>query len=598
MRGYTGKILKIDLNKRNYEVEKLSEHLARKLIGGKGFGAYYLYKLTQTDIDVFSPENPLILAAGPLNGTRVPMTSKVGFFFKSPLTNGYGESIVGGSLPKYPKWVGYDVIIFLGKAEKPTYIVFGEDDIEFRDANYLWGETIDKTDESLRKEFGSKASIVAIGPAGENMVRFAAIGVDKWRQAGRAGGGAVMGSKNLKALVFVSDDNWIEAAKPEELQQLVEEIIELRKKSIGAKRLNEYGTAAMAALANETGFFPSLYWTQGFLDGWENIGPDAVKSILRHPYGCWYCFISCGRYVSVDTKCGRIEIDGPEYETIYAIGGLFGIRDLGGLVYLNYLADIYGMDTITLGNVLGFAVEAYRKGKIDYKIEFGDVESAAELIKMIAYRKGIGNILADGVARAAKVLGLEDIAIHVKGMEPAGYEPRTLKGMSLAYAVSPRGACHLRMMAYYVDIRGLAGPPDELSERKIAKLIEFEDFMTAFDSLMICKFGRDIFSLEIMWKLLNAVTGFDISYEEFRKALERITLLTRLFNEREGFDRERDNLPERFFREQLSFKNQVRKLEKEEFERALEIYYKMRGIRQDGRISEEKKKELELCNIL
>ena len=595
MKGYTGKILKIKLREKSYEVEKLSEGLARKFIGGKGFGAFYLYELAKPNVAPLSPEQPLIFAAGPLNGTKIPLTSKVGFFFKSPLTNGYGESIVGGSLPKYPKWVGYDVVIFLGKAEKPTYIVFTEDGVEFRDASELWGRTIDETDDILRKEFGYKASIAAIGPAGENLVHFAAIGVDKWRQAGRCGGGAVMGSKNIKALVFISGNNWIEPAKPDELNELIGEIIKIRKKSGGVKRLHEYGTAAMAALANEVGFFPTMYWSKGHFEAWENIGPDAVKSVLKHTHGCWNCFIACGRYTSIDTKWGEIEMDGPEYETIYAIGGLFGVSDLKGLIYLNYLADIYGMDTITLGNVLGFAVEAYKRGKIDYKINFGDVESAIELVKKIAYRKDVGNILADGVAKAAKKLGLEDIAIHARGLEPAGYDPRVLKGMSIAYATSPRGACHLRMMAYYVDLRKMAGPPEELSERKITKLVEFEDFMTAFDSLMICKFGRDIFTLDRMWKLVNAVTGFDMSYEEFRRALERVTLLTRLFNEREGLYR--DSIPERFFKEPLSFKEQERKLSKDEYELALKIYYEKRGISEDGRLKEEKKKELGLDRL-
>lgn len=595
MKGYTGKILRIDLSSKSYEVEKLSEEIARKFIGGKGFGTLYLYKLARSGIDAFAPEQPLIFAAGPLNGTRVPMTSKVGFFFKSPLTGGYGESIVGGSLPRYPKWIGYDAVIITGKSDKPVYILFTEDGIEFRDAMELWGRTVEETDNILRKEFGNRASIATIGPAGENLVYFASICVDKWRQAGRCGGGAVMGSKNLKALVFVSNDNWIEPANPAELESLVQEILEARKKSAGVKRLHEYGTSAMTILANEMGFFPTLYWSQGHFSGWEKIGPDAVKSVLKHVYGCWNCFIACGRYVSIRTKWGRIEIDGPEYETIYAIGGLFGVSELEDLVYLNYLADIYGMDTITLGNVLGFAVEAYKRKRINYRIDFGDTEAAVKLIRKIAYREDIGNILADGVFRAAKRLGLEDIAIHSRGLEPAGYDPRTLKGMSLAYATSPRGACHLRMMAYYVDIKGLAGSPHELTEKKIEKLIEFEDFMTAFDSLMLCKFGRDIFTLRMMWKLLNAVTGFNMSYEEFREALERITLLTRLFNEREGLYK--DTLPERFFRESLIFGKEERRLEREEFNRALRMYYEKRGINSDGRLKEKKKRELGLDKL-
>jgi len=594
LKGYMGKVLSIRLDKRSFDVEDLPDGLARMFIGGKGFGAYYLYKYARPGIDSFSPENPLIIAAGPLNGTRVPMASKVGFFFKSPITEGYGESYVGGSLPRYPKWVGYDAIIIMGKADKPTYLVFTEDGVEFRDAGDLWGLKSNETDEALRKEFGEKASIVTIGPAGENLVRYAAICVDKWRQAGRGGGGAVMGSKNLKAMVFVSGQNWIEPAKPDELDGVLKEILEERKRSPGVKRMHEYGTPGMAALANKMGFFPSYYWSKGNVDYVEKIGPEAVKSILKKTYSCWNCFIGCGRWTSANTKWGHIEMDGLDYETIYAFGGLFGARDVKEILYLNYLADIYGIDTISLGNVLGFAVEAYKRGKIGFKIDYGDIDAAAELIKKIANRDGIGDILAEGVARAASKLGLEEIAVHVKGLEPPGYDPRVLKGMSLAYATSPRGACHLRMMAYYVDIKGFAGPPEELSERKIRKLIEFEDFMTAFDSLILCKFGRDIFTFERMHKLLNAVTGMNISYKEFKESLERITLLTRMFNEREGFRKEKEKIPERFFREKIVFRGQEKTLSEEEFEKAIKMYYRLRGLKEDGTISNEKKKELSL----
>jgi len=592
MKGYIGKILFIRLDKKELREEPFGEEFARKYIGGKGFGAFYLNKLVNNDVDALDPDNPLILANGPLNGTRVPLTSKAGFFFKSPLTGGYGESIVGGSLPKYPKWVGYDAIIILGKADKPTILIVTDDGVDFIDSRDLWGRDIEYVDNELRKEFGKKSTIVAIGPAGENLVKFAVIGVDKWRQAARTGGGAVMGSKNLKAIVFTSDDNWVSEANPNELNELISDIVRKRKETSGVKTLHTYGTSAMATLANEMGFFPSYYWSTGHFEAWENISAESIKSVLKKSYACWNCFIACGRYVSIDTNYGHVEIDGPEYETIYALGGLIGVKDLRDLVYLNYLADIYGLDTITLGNVLGFAVEASKRGKIDFKVDYNDTEKFIEIIKMITYRQGIGDILAEGVAKAASKLGLEELAIHVKGLEPAGYDPRTLKGMSIGYAISPRGACHLRVMAYYVDIKGFAGPPEELSERKILKLIEFEDFMTAFDSLMLCKFGRDIFKLDIMWRLYNAVTGFNVKYDEFRKSLERVTLLTRLFNEKHGFLRQNDYLSERLFSESFMHKGTERKLTRNEFERALNLYYKHRGIDNSGLITSQKKREL------
>lgn len=592
MKGYMGKILFIRLDKKELREETFREEFAMKYIGGKGFGAYYLNKLVNDKVDALSKNNPLILANGPLNGTRIPLTSKAGFFFKSPLTGGYGESIVGGSLPKYPKWVGYDAIIILGKADKPTILVITEDGIDFMDGSDLWGRNIEYVDNALRKEFGKKSTVVAIGPAGENLVKFAVIGVDKWRQAARTGGGAVMGSKQLKAIVFISDDNWVDEANPSELRELISDIVKKRGETPGVKTLNQYGTSAMATLANEMGFFPSYYWSKGQFEDWERISAESIRGILKKNYACWNCFIACGRYVSVDTNYGHVEIDGPEYETIYALGGLIGVRDLKDIVYLNYLADILGLDTITLGNVLGFAVEASKRGKIDFKVDYDDTEKFVELIRMITYRQGIGEILAEGVVNAARKLGLEELAIHVKGLELAGYDPRTLKGMSIGYAISPRGACHLRTMAYYVDIKGFAGPPEELSERKILKIIEFEDFMTAFDSLMICKFGRDIFKLDVMWRLYNAVTGFNIKFEDFKRSMERVTLLTRLFNEKNGFSRRNDYLPERLFREKFVHKGVRHELSRSNFEKALDLYYEYRGIDNSGLINPQKKREL------
>ena len=591
MYGYSGKALLVRLDKKRAEPIDLKENLAARLIGGRGFGAFFLNKFVPEKIDPYASENALILASGSLNNTRTPLASKLGFFFKSPLTGIFGESYVGGSIPRFPKAVGYDVIIIVGKAEKPTYLVVGDGSVEFRNASDLWGKTTVETDDELRKEWGKKASVACIGPAGENLVRFACINVDKWRQAGRCGGGAVMGSKKLKAIVFVGEKT-TEPANGETFKELLDEVLSRIAKSKGVKGMRKYGTPSMAALANEMGFFPTMYWSRGNLEGWENIGPEAIRSILKHPHPCWNCPIACGRYVKVRTKWGEIEMDGPEYETIFALGGLFGLSNLEGLVYLNYLADALGLDTITLGNVLGFAVEASKRDLLDIKIGYGDVDSAIELIKQIVERKGAGAVLSEGVAIASKKIGLENLAVHVKGLEPAGYDPRMLRGMSIAYAISPRGACHLRAMAYIIDIRKLAGDPTELNEEKVKKIIEFEDWMTSFDSLIICKFGRDIFDIELMWKLYVAVTGFKIDLREYRRSLRRILMLIRFFNEREGLSREDDSLPERFFVEPLRTKSGEYFLDRDQFKRALDKYYELRGFTRDGKLRSEDRQEI------
>lgn len=598
MKGYTGKIAVINLKEKRVEELFLEDEIAQKFIGGRGLGAYLLYQYRQNNIDPFSMKNPLIIASGPLNGTKTPLASKIGFFFYSPQTGFFGESYVGGSMPKYPKWIGYDAIIIKNGFDTPGLIIMTEEGVEFRNAKELWGLGSVKTDEILRKEFGKKATVVSIGPAGENQVRFASINVDRWRQAGRTGGGAVMGVKKIKAMVFISEENWLDSAEPNKFQDLLSNVLEKFRTDEGVKRLREYGTSAMATLANNMGFFPSLYWNYGFLEKWEDISADKVKEILIRPQPCWMCPIACGRMVKIETKWGQLEMDGPEYETIYAIGGVAGVTNLAGLLYLNYLADDLGIDTISLGNVLGFAVEAYKRNKIDFDVDFGQVEAMAELAKKIAYREGIGDILADGVAKAAKKLGLEDIAIHVKGLEPAGYDPRRLKGMILGYASSPRGACHLRMMAYYVDLKKLGGEPEEVSERKVRTLIEFEDFMTAFDSMILCKFGRSIFTIDVMWEFYNAVTGANMSQKEFRRALERIRVLIQMINVNRGLTKEHETLPERFTKEKIEDPNgNSYGIDASEIDYMVSTYYQLRGFDKNGKPTREKINELGLDTL-
>jgi len=595
-RGYTGSGLLINLSKMKVQKICWSEGLARRYIGGKGFGARILYDLTPPKVDPLEPENPLILASGPLNGTRIPLASKVGFFFKSPLTGCYGESYVGGSLPKYPKLVGYDFVVFIGKAQKPTYVVISKDGLEFRDASDLWGLGVVDTDNTLRKEISKNASIATIGPAGENLVKYACICVDKWRQAGRCGGGAVMGSKNLKAIVFVDGSEQVEVFDENLLNEAISEVLAKVRTLRSVKNMREYGTPLMAMLANEMGFFPTRYWSQGRFEYWEKIGPEAIRGKLIRPEACWMCPIACGRFTSIIWKDKRIEMDGPEYETVYALGGLIGIRSVEELIYLNFLADDYGLDTISLGNVLGFAVEASKRNKIDLKLEYGDIEAFTELIRRIAHREGIGGLLAEGVSKIAEALRLEELAVHVKGLEPAGYDPRVLRGMSIAYATSPRGACHLRAMAYIIDIRRIAGEPQELSEEKIRKVVEFENWMAAFDSLILCKFGRDIYNMDLMIKMFNAVTGFGVSKNEFVESLNRIVLLTRLFNQREGVIG--DTLPSRYFNEPIRINGREHRLTKEQFESALRTYYSYRGLSENGEVPGNMRGELEAEKML
>ena len=581
MRGY-GLIHWIDLSTRSVRSEPVSDELAWNFIGGKGLGAKILYDFTDERTDPIGPDNLLIFSIGPFTGTAVPYSGKGAFTFKSPLTGIMGESIIGGTIGAAARWTGTTALVIKGKAEKPVYIAVSEDGVEIKDADHLWGLDIYRTEDEIKKEH-KRCSVAAIGPAGENLVKFAAIGNERWRQAGRAGGGAVMGSKRVKAIVMEYEkQKWDAFDRDAVIKYSAEEIIPKAREAL--KSYFERGTPAMVEIANDWGFFPSYYWSRGSLEGWEGISWDSIKrEVFVHPRACFGCPTPCGRYCRVRDgkyKGSEVELD---YETIYAIGGLNAITDVKAVVWLNDQADRLGMDTITLGNVFGFAIEAYKRGKIDpgFKLDYGDPESLYELAEMIARREGVGDILAEGVAHASRKLGLEDIAVHVKGLEPAGYDPRILKSMILSYGVSSRGACHLRMMGYFLDIRGIGGDRNAVNEEKTVALAEWEEKCVLWDSLLACKFSRTVMEPEQMAKYYTLITGRQTTPEDLRRAARRIINLTRMYNVRHGIRRKDDRLPKRLLKERLQDKEEGR-ITEEEQERFLSLYYRIRGWDEEG----------------
>jgi len=582
MIGY-GLIHWVDLSKGRVKSEPVPDDLAWNFIGGKGIGAKILYDLTDERTDPMGPENPLIFSIGPFTGTAVPYSGKGAFVFKSPLTGIMGDSIIGGTIGAAARWAGTTAIVITGRAEKPVYILVSENGAEIRDASHLWGLDIYRTEEEIKKEH-KRCSVAAIGPAGENLVKFAVIGNEKWRQAGRTGGGAVMGSKKVKAIAIEYEKQKWDAHDPEKVVRYSAEEIIPRAKEV-LKSYFERGTPAMVEIANEWGFFPSYYWSKGSLEGWEAISWDSIKrEVFVHPRACFGCPTPCGRYCKVkDGKYEGSEVE-LDYETIYAIGGLNAIKDIKAIVWLNDQADRLGMDTITLGNVFGFAIEAYKRGKIDpgFKLDYGDADSLYELAEMIAKRKGVGDILAEGVARASKKLGIEEIAVHVKGLEPAGYDPRTLKSMMLSYGVSSRGACHLRMMGYFIDIRGIGGDRNAVNEEKARVLAEWEEKCVLWDSLLACKFSRTVIEPEQMAKYYTMITGRQTTPDDLRRAARRIINLTRMYNVRHGMRRENDRLPKRLIKEAFLHEGEERKITEEEQERFLSLYYRIRGWNEDG----------------
>jgi aldehyde:ferredoxin oxidoreductase len=595
MRGY-GLIHWIDLSKRSVRSEQVPDDLAWNFIGGKGLGAKILYDMTDEKTDPLGPENPLIFAIGPFTGTAVPYSGKGTFVFKSPQTGILGESVIGGTLGAATRWVGTTALVIMNRADRPTYLVLSENGVELRDASHLWGKDIYETEEELKKEHG-RCSVASIGPAGENLVKFAAIGNEKWRQAGRTGGGAVMGSKKLKAIVVEYDKQEWDAHDPDGVRKYsAEEIVPRAKEEL--KSYFERGTPGTVELANLWGFFPSYYWSKGSVDGWENIAWDAIKrEVFVHPRACFGCATPCGRYSRVrEGKYAGSEVE-LEYETIFAIGGLNAITDIKAIVWLNDQADRLGMDTITLGNVFGFAIEAYKRGKLDpgFKLDYGDPESLHKLAEMIAKREGVGDILAEGVARASKALGLEEIAIHVKGLEPAGYDPRTLKSMILGYGVSPRGACHLRITGYYADIRGLGGDRKTIDMEKTKVLANLEELAAIGDSLVLCRFStRTLIAWEQMAKYYSMITGRNATADDMIKAARRIINLTRMYNVRLGLRRKDDRLPRRLLKESFIHDGEERRITEEEQERFLDLYYELRGWDKEGVPKQETLRELNL----
>lgn len=591
--------LVIDLSKRTIKSLENGSKAARLFIGGRGVATYLFWKFGGHLADPLSGEGPLIFAAGPLTGTGIPMSGRAAAVFRSPLTGILGASNLGGRLGPAMRFAGVDVLVVVGKAERPVYLVVQEGRVEFRDASHLWGKDAIETEEVLLREHGRNSAVLTIGPAGENLVRFASINHDLWRQFGRTGGGAVMGAKRLKAVVFVPERRGVDVAMPEKLAEFLKKFVPYFVGEKSVKALFEGGTPRLVEIANQMGFFPTYNWRRVSMDGWERIAwPALRRDYFVKPAACLHCPAACHRLVR--SKKYGVDVD-IEYETIFALGGLTGCADPDELIRLNDLADRLGMDTISLGGVLAFAIEAAEEGKLKLEAEWG-CGGLAKLIEDIAYRRGVGDILADGVKVAAERLGVGEAAVHVRGLEPAGYDPRVLKGMALNYAIGYRGADHLATMAYAIDIGGYAGGPQSLGEEKVRAVAHMEEASAVFDSLVLCKFGRGVYDMypggrgfEIAAELLTYVTGEDWSAKSLREAALRIINLTRVLNLKMGAGP--DGLPERFFKP-VRFEEREYVLTRGELEAALRSYYALRGWDEEGRPRPETLRELQLDFLL
>jgi aldehyde:ferredoxin oxidoreductase len=574
MNGYFLKLLKIDVGEKTFSSEPIPAQTMTACIGGKGLATQLLLDLNPPDADPLGPDNHLIIASGPLAGTSLHGSSRYGIFAKSPLTGGYGESYSGGSFAEPLSNTGYDAVIIKGVSKAPIWIEINSDTVLFHDAASVWGKDTFETEAYLKKQAsGKRPGIMVIGPAGENMVRFAVIKNDQYRVAGRTGMGAVLGSKKIKGLVCYGDEkrtfhdlDGIKAYKKEMLGRLKD------NKVVQAYRT--MGTPMMVDVLNNAGAFPTQYWKRGRLDTPSKINAAAIADRLKPvPHACRDCFLGCGKLVEV--QAGRhkgLKLEGPEYETIYAFGGLCLIDEIEEIVYLNRLCDSLGVDTISSGNIAAFAIEASKKGKINDRLEYGSADDVAGLIRKIVNRQGVGGILAEGIKPAAEELDMQADAVHVKGMEPAGYDPRILKGMGLAYAVSERGACHLRTTFYKAELSGMSDP--DVFDNKVAMFTDFEDRCTLFDSFILCRFFRDLYPWEELSNLLHLATGIQCGQSDLITIAGRIKDNTRRFNLREGMTSADDTLPSRLFDNKLE---NDKGITRDELHRLVLDYYKTRG---------------------
>jgi aldehyde:ferredoxin oxidoreductase len=574
MKGFFNQLLRVNLSNQKSSIEPIPDSVLRSYLGGKGLGSYLLLKENPPRIDPFSPQNRLIITLGPLADTPFYGSSRYAIFTKSPQTGIYSESYSGGKVTFSLSRTGYDAIIIEGKSNHPVFLEISDKEVLFHPASRLWGKETYEVEETILKKVGKNSGALVIGPAGENLVKFAVIESERWRSLGRAGIGAVMGSKKLKGIAFHGKKRR-EVANPSSLRRLAQEFKERVRDNQIIHMYKKYGTPMLVSIMNTIGAFPTQYWSKGTMEGWEGISAESLAEHCRvSSIACPHCFMACGKISEI--KQGRhqgLRIMGPEYETIYAFGGLCMVKSIEEIIYLNDLCDRLGMDTITAGNLAAFAIEASKNKKIKDNLRYGDVDGIAEILTKIAYRKGVGRILSEGVRHAAKVWGMEETAIHVKGLEPAGFDPRVLKGMGLAYATSDRGACHLRATFYKSELSGQIDPNRIKGKAKL--FVDYEDKMTLFDALILCRFYRDLITWKDLQEIIKSASNLSFKKKELKAMASGIINLAHDFNRQEGVTKKEDKLPRRFSREVLQETGKT--IQPEDLEIMLKEYYQLRG---------------------
>ena len=609
--GYVGKILRVDLSGGKISVEPLDDLFYRRYLGGEGFVAYFLLKELKPGIEPFSSENKLIFAAGPVTGAPISGSGRNSIGAKSPLTGGFGESEVGGHFGAELKHAGFDAVIIEGKADDPVYLWVHDDEAEIRDASHLWGKDTGDAQRIIRKELGDERVRVAlIGPGGENLVRYACVIVDLKDAAGRTGMGAVMGSKNLKA-VAIRGHGRTEVADINKLRGLSRWL----SQKIEGFWAHEYGTGAHLDAQVASGNLPIRNFRDGDFPNAMALSAETIKETVRIGMeGCYACPIRCKKIVKID---GPLKVNpdygGPEYETLAALGSNCGVNDLSSVCKANELCNRYSLDTISTGASIAFAMECYESGLLTdedtggLKLNFGNAEAMVKMVEMIGKREGLGDLLAEGVKRAAEKIGkdAEKFAVHVKGQEVPMHEPRFKRALGVGYAVSPTGADHMHNLHDTIlTVRGpqldnLASlgilepvPLEDLGPRKVRALIYFVHWRVLDNCLLLCDFLPWNFIQKT--EIVRAVTGWNTTSWELMKIGERVTTMARVFNVREGFKKEDDWLPERFFHPKTSGALSKTAIDPERLKNAIRTYYEIMGWDENGVPKRSKLEELDI----
>ena len=575
MYGWTGKLLRVDLTTRSAKIEDIDDDILHQFLGGRGLGTYLVYSEVPPDTHPLAPENILAFCTGAMTGIRVPTGGRSSLSTLSPLTGTIFDANTGSRFGVRLRWAGFDALIVTGKADQPVWLEVSETGAQIHAGDHLWGQEIPQTVEQLKAK---NSAVVSIGPAGENLVLFSSIADEGGRSYGRGGVGAVMGSKNLKAMVATGK------ARPDIAEKDIYDFVNYEAgKMVTAsprtsKGLPEFGTSVLVNLMNWYGVLPTHNFQKGEFEHADQISGERLRDeYLTKRGACWSCPIGCKRVTQTEKEKG----EGPEYESIYALGSSLGIADFDTIIEANYLCNRLGMDTISCGATIACAMELAQHGALDTDLEFGRADLLLKTVEDVAYRRGLGEHLAEGSKRLSARYGMPETSMQVKGLEFPAYDPRGMQGQGLLYATSNRGACHLRGNMLGPELLGAPKMLDRHAPSgKSGILIVMQHTNAVIDSIGMCKFVNFAIGDDFFARLMTAITGVEYEVQDLQIIGERIWNLERLYNLRAGFTRDDDNLPPRFLNEPLEEGGSAGHVV--QLDEMLTEYYRFRGWTQAG----------------